>query len=786
MNRRIATDLPPLQPYPSPPSDSADAFAATRLIGGQIIADADGCLVEWSEAALHMHGFQSLEEVQTHVSNFFGMFEIRTLNGEVIAHDNWPLPRLMRGERFDNWEVRLCRLDTGDDRYITYTGTRVELHGVVFYALSLQDLTQWRRAIETLRDTERRLSGIVRTAVDGIITTDEHGAIESVNPAVTRIFGYDEREMIGRSVSMLIPDSDDVRHMPSAAEGECLGRRRDGSTFPIERSIGQMCLGDRRVCTSIVRDITLRKDAERQLRDSHALMHALVEGIPDPVYIKGRDGRYQYVNSAFASGAGRTPAACVGVNDGELFGAEVGEMARKTDEMVLSMAEPVTFERGLWWNGVRRHYLSTKTPYRQSDGHVAGIIGLARDITDQKRSAEALRHSADHLRDMLDSLMVNVVVLTAAGQIRGFNARTNETLTQLGVSPENVKGIALVDLPLLARVESTRRLVSQAIGRAASGTTVRLTDLEVVTDEQPPRRAFFDVTMAPLIEENDTPVTEALPVIGRAPTISETQPPPRREVICSAVDVTERVVAERRARDQQAELAHLDRVRTMGHMAAGLAHELNQPLSAIVNFASAARLMVREGRVGVSGIDDILGDVVRETSRASEIIRRMRAFVKKSPIQLQVVNANDLVTDALTIMAFELREAHIVPEVSLLAEVPATRVHADVVQITQVFVNLIRNAIDAMASVPERERWLAIRVTRLAAGTVEFRVEDAGTGVSADELPRLFDAFFTTKKAGLGMGLALCRIIIEDHGGHIVAGHRQPRGMHLSFTLKPA
>jgi two-component system, LuxR family, sensor histidine kinase TtrS len=240
---------------------------------------------------------------------------------------------------------------------------------------------------------------------------------------------------------------------------------------------------------------------------------------------------------------------------------------------------------------------------------------------------------------------------------------------------------------------------------------------------------------------------------------------------------------EDQARDRQAQVAHLERVSTIGQMATGLAHELNQPLGAIANYAKACRSMVEVGRGTPSQVTDMLSEIQSQAMRAGEIIHRLRAFVKKQQPKARPVDANDLVDETLRLLAFELRASGTRVVLRLADDLP--KVLADRVQIGQVLVNLIRNAQDAM---PHLAGELTITTARSAddPSTVAITVCDNGAGVSPENLPRLFDAFFTTKSNGLGVGLALCRTIAEDHGGRLTATPNATSGMTFQFTLRAA
>lgn len=247
------------------------------------------------------------------------------------------------------------------------------------------------------------------------------------------------------------------------------------------------------------------------------------------------------------------------------------------------------------------------------------------------------------------------------------------------------------------------------------------------------------------------------------------------------MDVDRRRTAEEMARQQQVELAHLLRLSILSQLASGLAHEINQPLTAISNFAGAAIQLQRDGRLTADRTREVLAEVHQQSQRAAEIVRRMRGFMKKRGTGIGPCDVNALAADALALMKPELAQHNVRARLVGAPDLPA--VPADGVQIQQVLVNLIQNAIDAMRNVPGGRR----SVTITTAGSLEqviVRVTDTGTGIPAEDLPRVFDSFFSTKSYGLGMGLNISRSIIEMHGGRLTAENNPTgSGATLEFVL---
>jgi PAS domain S-box-containing protein len=251
--------------------------------------------------------------------------------------------------------------------------------------------------------------------------------------------------------------------------------------------------------------------------------------------------------------------------------------------------------------------------------------------------------------------------------------------------------------------------------------------------------------------------------------------------IGSAMDITERKEAEAAARQSQHELAHLSRVSTLGELAGSLAHELNQPLGAILSNAEAAQASV--GRNGKHGQDvrEALKAIVEQARRAGEIITGMRGMLKKDPAQMTHQHLNRIVKEVLAMLRGDLVFRQVRPVLRLDTELPAVNGHG--VQLRQVMLNLVMNACDAMSENPKDHRQVIIETRFVTPNEVEVSVSDNGPGFTEEMLRHAFEPFRTTKANGLGLGLAICRSIITTHGGRFMVANNGGRGATLRFTL---
>jgi signal transduction histidine kinase len=238
--------------------------------------------------------------------------------------------------------------------------------------------------------------------------------------------------------------------------------------------------------------------------------------------------------------------------------------------------------------------------------------------------------------------------------------------------------------------------------------------------------------------------------------------------------------AEMETRQRSAELAHINRFSMAGELTATIAHEINQPLGAILTNVETAELMVKSPAPDLREIGEILADIRRDDERAGEVISRLRSLLKKAPFELKPIDLNDIVRETVQFLSTW----------AIAREVELTRfivpielpIKGDLIQLQQVIVNLIVNAMDAMSGMPSAERRITISTER-DGNSACLSVSDAGPGIPAAQLKEVFEPFFTTKPQGMGMGLSIARTIVEAHGGHISAENREGRGAMFRITL---
>jgi two-component system sensor kinase FixL len=395
----------------------------------------------------------------------------------------------------------------------------------------------------------------------------------------------------------------------------------------------------------------------------------------------------------------------------------------------------------------------TLTPLRDEAGELVGYAKVSRDITEHRAAEDALRAREAHLRSILETVPDAMVVIDEAGRIQSFSAAAERLFgyENTEVLGQNVS--ILMPEPYrtqhdsyMARYMTTgeRRIIG--IGRVVVG--------------QRKDESTFPMELA----------------------VGEMRSDNRRYFTGFVRDLTERQKTETRLQELQSELVHMSRFTALGEMASTLAHEINQPLTAIANYLKGSRrILERMEGEHVPMLRDAVNQAAEQALRAGQVIRHLREFVSRGESERHIESLPKLVQEASALALVGAKEKGV--RVSFRLDPDAPLVLADRIQIQQVLLNLIRNAIEAMQDRPRRE--LVVSTTALPQdGLVEVCVRDTGTGLAPEVAAQLFQPFVTTKKHGMGVGLSICRTIVESHGGKIWAESKPGEGTAFRFTLR--
>lgn len=656
-----------------------------------------------------------------------------------------------------------------------------------------------------------------------------------------------------------------------------------------------------------------QRSAEDKLRHNLSILQSVMDNTTDLIYIKDMSGRYLLVNRACAENARIAADQIIGKRDVDFASQERGDEIRQRDQLVYAAGRALTFEERGTFRGRSFSLLTTKSPYRDAQGKIVGLVGISRDISKLIEQVEALAESERRYRTLVTSSNVGIYETDREGVCLYVNPCWTE-LT--GLQPEQGAGngwanaihpedrekvagefseavrtgnvfsleyryqrpdgqitwvygtavpikndqnevtgylgnvvditsqkLAVIELqlseerfrrmsdsaPVLiwtttlegrisycnrAWLQFTGRTLNEELGHGwldcvhpddrrdcvAAYTNAERGRSEVSLEYRL-RRAdgeyrWMHHTGAPKLSSNGglrgfigtcydiTDQRRATETLLRAKEELELHVAERTAALQEANEqlqqlLVEQARAEERLQQQQGHLAHVSRLSVMGEMAAGLAHELNQPLFAIQNYTAG---ILRRWTCPADcrpELREVIQQIAQESTRAAVIIRRVREFARKQLGERVSVPLNTVVTQVLQLLGSELRSSKVAVQLALADDLPP--VNIDQVQIQQVLVNLLRNAVEAMDGLPSRLRRLSI-TTFLEQGEIHCLVQDTGPGITAAVRARLFEPFFTTKPEGLGMGLSISRSIVEAHGGRLQA-EAQPTGATFHFSI---
>jgi two-component system sensor kinase FixL len=485
---------------------------------------------------------------------------------------------------------------------------------------------------------------------------------------------------------------------------------------------------------------------------------SILENIPDMVFIKdAQDLHFVFINRAGEALLGTPRTALIGKNDYDLFPKTQADLFTRKDREVLQSSTTLDIlEEEIDTKSQGKRILHTKkVPILDNKGNPVFLLGISEDITRRKQAETEVMHEKIRAEQYLHISRAMIVGLDREGNVNLINPRGCDIL---GYTEEEIMGRSWFETVLPEAVLNT---VQEVFRQVISGEKEPLTyaENEILTRNGDIRYIAWNNT----VQKNTYGE-----IVG---------------TLSSGQDITERRQAEEEARRHQQELAHVMRLSAVGEMASGLAHELNQPLTAITSYCESALAMFENPSLSspAVGIAEMLRRAIAQARRAADVIRHLRNYLRKGDAQKKPVDVDQLVRSATRFFGWELQTPDLRIELRLQSQ--GSKVFANEVQLEQVLLNLLRNGREAINSINATGGRLILKTCVTPNDFIEISLSDNGPGIGEAMLGKIFEPFQTTKDTGMGIGLSISRSIVEMHGGHMWASNIPHGGAVFGFTL---
>jgi len=710
----------------------------------------------------------------------------------------------VREKRDFDGEYRLL-LPDGSIKYLHSLGKcSVGRSGDVEYIGAVVDITEHKRAERELRDSEERHRVVVEAASDAVISMDENGAILLANAAALRVFGYDPTELIGKPLTLLMPEYMRKPHEKGfkayLATGErhinwqgteLTGLRKNGQEFPVEISFGELVKDGHRIFTGFIRDISERKRAGEALRLSEAHLSQAQRLAHVGSWVWGATEKETvYLSEEWYRVYGFEPKGGIPTWEERLQRVYPEDQAKWRAACYRAIDEKSDYDlefRILPPDTPVRYVHSVGHPVFGSSGELVRFVGVSMDVTQSKQAEQAFRllvvgTAATTGGDFFQSLVKHMAQALRARYAFVTTCDEQKHARTLAFWKGDRFGenfdFDIADTPC-------EKVLHGEVCRYRQGLQGLFPRDKFLADWQ--AESYLGV---PMLDRSNR-VIGHLAILDDKPMESDSRAIDLLKIFASraaaelnrqkAEDELQAALQEReRMREELAHLAHLNRVSTMGELAASLAHEIKQPISAAMTDARTCSRWLTRDCPDLAEAQAAASRVVKDVTRASEIIGRVRSLFKKDSLQHEEVDINEVIQEMIALLQGEASRHSILIHSDCSLDLPP--IMADRVQLQQVLMNLMLNSIEAMKGMNTPGR-LTIKSQQDDSGQLLISVMDTGVGVPAEKMDQIFNPFFTSKSEGTGMGLPISRSIIESHGGRLWADSNPESGSIFHFTL---
>ena len=532
------------------------------------------------------------------------------------------------------------------------------------------------------------------------------------------------------------------------------------------------------------------KRSEEALRESEELFSLFMRYLPGLAMMKDEHQRITYLNETFEETFGISRGEWIGHTVEDVFPNKTATQLKKNDEWVLGHDKALKVTEKVEQTDGVHHYLTYRFPIHRP-GRPAILGGVSIDLTERIRAEEALQRAHSELEHKVEERTADLVAANARLEDQIAERRKTERALraseQLYAQAQQIAHLGHWERDFRFGEDRWSEETYRIFGlpqQAPDSEPAQLLQMVHADDKRAVRAAIITAERQGLAMDMDYRIVRpdgAERVVHTMAEVRRDETGKPATLVGTVQDITERREAEKRIQRQQEELAHLSRLSTLGEMATGLAHELNQPLASIVSYTQGCIRRIEQGSTKSAELVVALRKVSSEADRAGEIIRRIRRFIRKREPQRAPIKPGELIEQVLELVRHELQAEGVALEVNVAQRLP--RIHVDRIQLQQVVLNLLRNSMEAMAGCDQERRTIWITVDMPDEHSVEFALRDTGSGLPADGTDKVFDPFYTTKAEGTGMGLAISRTIIEAHGGRLWAQGNPDGGSTFGFSL---